>query len=197
MTRQQRAASPLVRLALGLGMLAGVLLVVPGSSATSELQPLDYFGIGSTTLSTHTVLGRPARLADDTSGDSSSATSSDASELEQSTAASADSAHRFRITVGNASGLYPGRRNRLQIVFHNPQSVPISVRTATTTATGPAGCPLDTSLVLRTRTFIHRVIVPAHGSKAKSLRFGMRTTATDGCQNGVFTITVTATAVRA
>src|SRR5207342_2842577 len=93
----------------------------------------------------------------------------------------------FEIVVGNVSGLYPGRLNRIPIVFHNPQPIPISVLTATTTATGPPGCPLETSLILRTRTFRHSVLVPARGSKAKSLRFGMRKTATDGCQNGVFT----------
>jgi hypothetical protein len=200
MTEQRRAAKPLVGLALGLGLLAGALLVVPGSSASPA--PLTYEGSGSTTVAISSSLGRPSDSTnaggDLSSGSTAATDSADKGDPDSSHRPPIpDSAHRFGITVGNVSGLYPGSHNRIPVTFRNPMPVRISVRTATTWATGPADCPVETSLILRTRTFIHRVLIPPHGSRSKTLRFGMRKAAPDGCQNAVFTITVTATAIRA
>lgn len=196
--------------ALGSALLAALLFAAPGHPATSD--ETVYTGSGSIAVASQLDRpGSPGHDTDDavpggsTSGEavaglgpaSSVAGPPAPAEGDSHRPTSPDSDHAFGITVQPVTGLYPGKRSRLQIVFHNPQPVAISVRTATVTATGPRACPLDTSLILRTRTFVHKVIVPAHGAKAKSLRFGMRKTATDGCQNAVFTLTVTATAVRA
>jgi hypothetical protein len=102
----------------------------------------------------------------------------------------------FRVAVGSVVGLYPGNRQRLPLRLSNPLPYPIRIQTATTTATGPHGCPPDTSLLLRTRTF-HRLVIGTNRSQSKTLRFGMLKTATDACQNGMFTVTVSVTAVRA
>jgi hypothetical protein len=102
----------------------------------------------------------------------------------------------FNVKVGAVSGLYPGKIQRLPVLFSNPLPYPIRIRTATTSATGPAACPPDTSLLLRTRTFPH-LIVGTNTSKRKFLRFGMLKSATDACQSGAFTVTVTAKALRA
>ena len=102
----------------------------------------------------------------------------------------------FKVALGTVSGLYPGKKQRLRVTFSNPLAYPIRIGTATPTATSPSGCPIDTSLRLRTRTFTHLVIRP-NKSERKSLRFGMLKSATDACQNATFTITVSVTAVRA
>jgi hypothetical protein len=102
----------------------------------------------------------------------------------------------FDVKVGTVSGLYPGKIQRLPVVFSNPLAYPIRIRTATTSATGPAGCPADENLLLRTRAFPH-LVVETNTTKRKSLRFGMLKTAPDACQSGAFTVTVTAKARRA
>jgi hypothetical protein len=102
----------------------------------------------------------------------------------------------FNVKVGTVSGLYPGKIQRLPVVFSNPLPYPIRIRTATTSATGPAACPADANLLLRTRTFRH-LIVKTNTTTRKSLRFGMLNTAPDACQSGTFTVTVTAKARRA
>jgi hypothetical protein len=102
----------------------------------------------------------------------------------------------FKVTVGNVAGLYPGKRQRLPVRFSNPLPYPIRIDTATTTAAAPRGCPPDTSLLLRTRTF-HHLIIGTNRAQAKTLRFGMLKTATDACQDGTFTVTVSVAAVRA
>ena len=105
--------------------------------------------------------------------------------------------HRsFNVAVGSVEGLYPGKRQRLPVRFSNPLPYPIRIQTATTTATGPHGCPPDASLLLRTRTF-HRLVIGTNRSRSKTLRFGMLKAATDACQRGTFTVTVSVTAVRA
>jgi hypothetical protein len=103
---------------------------------------------------------------------------------------------RFGVKVGTVSGLYPGKIQRLPVWFSNPLPYPIRIRTATTSATGPGACPADANLLLRTRTFPH-LIVGTNTTKRKFLRFGMLKAATDACQSGAFTVTVTAKAVRA
>jgi hypothetical protein len=102
----------------------------------------------------------------------------------------------FRVAVGSVGGLYPGKLQRLPVRLTNPLPYPIRIQTATTTATGPRGCPPDTSLLLRTRTF-HRLTIRTNRSQSKTLRFGMLKSATDACQNGTFTVTVSVMAVRA
>jgi hypothetical protein len=102
----------------------------------------------------------------------------------------------FKVVVGSIEGLYPGQRQRLPVRLSNPLPYPIRIQTATTTATGPRGCPPDTSLLLRTRTF-HRLVIGTNRSQSKTVRFGMLKAATDACQNGTFTVTVSVTAVRA
>jgi hypothetical protein len=102
----------------------------------------------------------------------------------------------FKVVVGSVDGLYPGKRQRLPVRFSNPLPYPIRINTATTTATAPRGCAPDTSLLLRTRTF-HHLVVGTNRSQPKTLRFGMLKTATDACQSGTFTVTVSVTAVHA
>ena len=102
----------------------------------------------------------------------------------------------FNVVVGSVDGLYPGKRQRLPVRFSNPLPYPIRINTATTTATAPRGCAPDTSLLLRTRTF-HHFVIGTNRSQPKTLRFGMLKTATDACQSGTFTVTVSVTAVRA
>lgn len=102
----------------------------------------------------------------------------------------------FKVAVGSIAGLYPGKRQRLPVRFTNPLPYPIRIQTATTTATGPRGCPPDASLLLRTRRF-HHLVIGTNRSQSKTLRFRMLKTATDACQNAIFTVTVSATAVRA
>jgi hypothetical protein len=116
-----------------------------------------------------------------------------------SSSAIADSGSRprsFTVRVGSVSGLYPGKVQRLPVVFTNLRPFPIRIRTATTSAAGTARCPAGKSLLLRTQTFRH-LVVRAHRSTRTTLRFGMLKTAPDACQHKSFAITVTARAVRA
>lgn len=154
--------------------------------------PVSYLGVGSTTVAVDpsTVVTDPRR-----SGWSAGPARSSRLPSELAVHGGGPKA-RFTVIVGDVSGLYPGSHNRLSVTFHNTQRVPIRVRTATTSATGPAGCPITTSLRLRTRTFRH-LVIPRGSSKLKHLRFGMLKTATDRCEKAVFTVTVRATAVRA
>jgi hypothetical protein len=102
----------------------------------------------------------------------------------------------FTVSVGAVRGLYPGKRQRLPVTFSNPLPYPIRIQSATTMATGPRGCPIDTSLLLRPRAFSH-LLIRTNRSQHRTLRFGMLRSATNACQNGTFTVTVTATAMRA
>ena len=192
-------------LGLGLALLAAILLAVPRPTEAPSTRSMTFVAVGSSTALVASQPGGPANLRGGTTGTGTEQSGSDNVVPGTSTerrVKPGDSLHRptepdghFRISVDDVSGLYPGKRSRLQVHFHNPLPFPLSVRTATTRATGPAGCPIGTSLILRTRTFVHRSVIPANGTLHKTLPFGMRPTAPDGCQNAHFTIYVTATAV--
>lgn len=196
MTPRGRTAKQAGVAALGAALLAGVLAVISGSSALPA--EVAFEGVGSTTVATQGQLGRA--VAGQAPGQAARRAADDAERSGSQTRGvrgpSGDLSHRFGVQIGPVPLLYPGSLSRIPITFVNPQSVRLSVRTATLSATGPPSCPPDQHLILGTRVFKHKVYVPAQGTKLKRIKLGMQPSAPDGCQGAVFTLTVRATAIR-
>jgi hypothetical protein len=212
-TEHRRTASPLVALALGLGLLGLVLCVVPWTSASTRN---DYVGEGSTSISQrsrtaanaereqanpttpgHGVLasrGKAPRVPPALRNPYAS-TSSGGSGMDW-THMPAFASRNFGVVVGDVSGLYPGRRIDLPVTFVNGHGAAILVRTAKVTATGTAQCGSE-HLLLSDITFSTPIRVPARSSSSTQLPFGLLATAPDGCQDATFTVTVTAKATSA
>lgn len=110
--------------------------------------------------------------------------------------------NQFGVTVGNVSGLYPGRSTTVPVTFTNPNSFAINVTGATLSATlvsASAGTPACSASYLVTGAYPFAspgLLVAKNGSTSTSLPIGLRSTAPDACKQARWTITVTADAVK-
>jgi hypothetical protein len=190
--RRRRALLLALAAVLITGTLAGLRAVGSDAPASSAHDDSVLTGSGTSTFGTGDVV-----VVDDRDGDGDMRVERAGVDGEASSPSGAAGQQRhdsFTVIVGRVSGLYPGKRQRLPVIFSNPLPYPIRIGTVTTTATGPRGCPIDSSLLLRPRTFSH-LLIRTNRSQHKTLRFGMLKSATDACQNGAFTVTVSATAI--
>jgi len=107
----------------------------------------------------------------------------------------------FGVAVGALAGLYPGASKSIVVTYSNPNSFPIYVTTATTTArlTSPAGpepsCSAD-YLVTGTYDVAGGLAVPKNGHTSTTLPVSLRSTAPDDCKGASWEVTVTAQAVK-
>ncbi len=108
----------------------------------------------------------------------------------------------FGVRVGSLTGLSPGVTRTLPVDLHNPFRFDISVvsyaanASVTAVGDGAAGCSAsDLVLPIGTVTLDPPRFLPAGGRNDLTIPVTLSSKAPPACQNVVFTVTVTATAV--
>jgi hypothetical protein len=103
----------------------------------------------------------------------------------------------FDVLVGSVSGMYPGSSSPIQVTFVNPESFAIKVTSVTPAATlspSVSGCS-GGDIQFGSPSELNKV-VPRNASATVSIPVGLKSSTNDPCKGKVFTVTVTATAVK-
>ncbi len=190
------------------GLLFATGAVGPRPDQQDQQDGTTFVGVGATNAPETTKVTGPSTATNGTSGSTTPATNGGNANANNNANPNCNGVGNpncpgdgpvksFGVTLGALTGLYPGGTKPMTVTYTNPESFDIKVTSVTPAAaatTSKAGCA-GSNVTFGAVSLLNKV-VSRNGQATVTIPVGLIRTAANACKGAVFTITVTASAVK-